>query len=105
MPWLRDLVLGTGQGVLAASVLAGAIYAPRSGEPAVLLPLTAQPVAQALAFAEAEGAPLMQIDTASGRLVVLAPETPGLLRALASGFVPVATTQAGCAEPKLRKTA
>jgi hypothetical protein len=105
VPWQPNCALGTGQGVLIASVLAAAIYAPRSGEPAVLLPLAAQPVGQALAFAEAEGAPLMQINTATGQLVVLAPDTPGLLRALASGFVLVATTQAGCAERELRKTA
>ncbi|HSF13218.1 MAG TPA: hypothetical protein VLA50_09640 [Erythrobacter sp.] len=105
MPWLRNLALGTGQGVLAASVLAAAIYAPRSGEPAVLLPLAAQPLAQALAFAETERTPLMQIDSTTGRLVVLAPDTPGLLRAIASGFVPIATTQAGCAARELRKSA
>lgn len=105
MPWQRNCALGTGQGVLAASVLAAAIYAPRSGEPAVLIPLAAQPVAQAVAFAEAERAPLMQIDSTTGRLVVLAPETPGLLRALARGFVPVAATQAGCAAREQRKAA
>lgn len=81
MPWQRNLALGTGQGVLAASVLAAAIYAPHSGEPTVLIPLAAQPVAQAVAFAGAERAPPMQNDSTTGRLVVLAPDTAGLLRA------------------------
>jgi hypothetical protein len=103
VPWQRNCAFGIGQGVLAASVLAAAIYAPRSGEPTVLIPLAAQPLAQALAFAEAERAPLMRIDSTTGRLVVLAPDTPALLRALASGFVPVAATQAGCVAREQRK--
>lgn len=94
----RDVVMGAGQCAVLATVLLAAVYAPRSGEPTALIPLAAQPLTEALAYAEAEHAPVMTIDGSAGTLVILAPDTPGLLRALTSGFVPVAATRAGCAE-------
>lgn len=94
----RELALGAVQGLLIASGLGAAIFVPRAGDPAVLVPLGAQPIAKALAYAEAERAPVMTIDTATRRLVVLAPDSAGLIRALARGFVLVAAAKDGCAE-------
>lgn len=98
----RDLALWLGQGTTLATVLLAAIYAPRSGEPMALIPLGTQSMAQALAFAEAEHAALIAIDTTAHRLVVTAPETSGLMRALARGFVPVAARNETCLDPENR---
>lgn len=87
---------------MLATVLLAAIYAPRSGEPAALIPLGTQSMAQSLAFAEAEHMPLIEIDTTADRLVVAAPETSGLMRALARGFVPIAARRVTCLDPENR---
>jgi hypothetical protein len=82
-----------------------ALFGPRTGEPAALVPLGSQPLADAFVFAQTEGARPMGIDPASGWLIISAPEPDGLLRAISSGFVPVTAVITGCSELSERRQA
>ena len=100
-----DLAFGLGQGALVGLVLLAAVFGPRSGQPAALIPLGAQELNRAFAFAEAERAPLMQVDANTGRLIIIAPSTAGLLRAVMHGFLPISAGPAGCADIENRSQA
>lgn len=100
-----DLALGIGQTAMIALVLLVTLYGPRSGQPAALIPIGAQGLPAAFAFAEAEDTPLMNVDPETGRLIVIAPATGGLLRAIMNGFLPVAAGSVGCTDSENRKQA
>lgn len=100
-----DLAFGLGQGALVGLTLLMAVYGPRSGQPAALIPLGAQELNRAFAFAEAERAPLMQVDTNTGRLIIIAPSSGSLLRAVMNGFLPISAGPVGCADIENRSQA
>ncbi len=97
MPARSDFALVGAQGAILAAVLGAAVFAPRTGEPMALIPLAGQDARPALAWADAEGVPLVAWDPATARIIVAAPEPGGILRALAEGFLPVAAAGESCA--------
>jgi len=78
--------------------LAVALFCPRPGAPALLVPVAAGGIAPAFAWAEREGARFLTIDTARDRAVALVPSHGSLLRALAAGIVPIAADSTGCGD-------
>lgn len=79
--------------------LAAALAWPRVGEAALLLPLGPGGAAKAFAWADAERAEYLAIDPAGARVIARIPSGDSLLRALASGILPVAARERGCRTP------
>lgn len=98
-----DQALKLGYGAIVVLVLLSALFWPRAGEPALLLPLAAkgtQPgLVPALAWVADEGARIESIDPFTSRIVVRAPSGASLLRALRDGMLPIAADGSGCTAP------
>ncbi len=96
----RDLAFKVGHGVIAVLALLTALFWPRAGQPALLLSLTgdkAQPaLAPALTWVAAENARIESIDPLTLRIIVRAPSSASLLRALKDGILPIAANADGC---------
>ncbi len=84
-------------GLALGLALAAALAWPRVGEPALLVPLGADRMARAFAWADGERAEYLAIDPAGGRVIARIPSNHSLMRALANGIVPVAARTPGCA--------
>ena len=84
-------------GLALALALAIALAWPRVGEPALLVPLGGERLARSLAWGEAERAEYLAINGEDGRVIARIPSGDSLLRALASGILPVAARTSGCA--------
>jgi hypothetical protein len=93
------IALHTGAMLLA---LVAALVWPRPGQAALLVPLGPDGLAAALDWADAEGAPLLALDTASGRVIARISTNDSLLRAISSGLVPIAARAPGCQPPATR---
>ncbi|MBI1403700.1 MAG: hypothetical protein GC147_10840 [Porphyrobacter sp.] len=85
-----------GHGCAALLALGAALAWPRVGEAAVLVPLGTGRMSETLAWAEAERAPVLGIDTGRARVIARIPSNHSLWRALARGIVPVAARSPGC---------
>jgi hypothetical protein len=92
---LLDRILLAGHVAALAVALLLAVFWPRPGEPALLLPMTTGPQA-ALAWAEREGAPFLSLDTRAARIVARVPSDASLARALAAGVLPLSAEATGC---------
>jgi hypothetical protein len=79
--------------------LTAALAWPRVGEAALLVPLVPGGSAQAYAWADAERAEYLAIDPSGARVIARVPSNDSLLRALASGILPVAAGARGCQTP------
>lgn len=77
--------------------LTAALVWPRAGQAAVLVPVGSAGLDTALGWAARENAPLLAIDTASGRVVVRLSERGSAASAIASGIIPLASRARGCA--------
>lgn len=76
--------------------LVAALLWPRAGEAALLVPVGKQDLASLTRFAAREGAPLLELDSASGRVIARLDDRASPLRALAEGIVPLAADARGC---------
>lgn len=90
----RALVGLHGTGVVLA--LAAGTLAPRPGEAAQLVPLAGTDLSGVLGWARREGAPLLELDTARGRVIARLPDDRSLLRALAAGILPLPARARDC---------
>jgi hypothetical protein len=79
--------------------LTAALAWPRTGEPALLVPFGSARLADALAWADAAQADLLAIQPDRGQLIARVPSHHSLAQALAAGFVPIAVSTPGCAQP------
>jgi hypothetical protein len=75
---------------------------PRSGQAALMVPIGHRDVRAALRWADAEQAPLLALDPARGRVIARLSSNDSVLRALASGLVPVAARAPGC-QPQAKR--
>ncbi len=92
-------------GLHAAAVvlaLSAAAVWPRPGQAALMVPMRAGDLASVLAWADREGAPLLELDTASGRAIARIADNRSLLSAVRAGIVPVAARENGCQTPAKR---
>lgn len=89
------LLLGLHAGAVALA-LAAAFAWPRAGQAARLVPLGAGDLAGVLRWAEAEGAPLLELDTSRGRVVARMTDNRSLLSAVRAGILPLAAQGPGC---------
>lgn len=87
----------------AVLALGAALFWPRPGQAALLVPVGQHELADALQWADREAAPLLELDTARGRVIARVSDNASLLRALGAGLVPVAVRTAGCT-PRFRET-
>ena len=86
-------------GINAAGValaLTAAFVWPRPGQAALLIPLGSGDPREVIAWAAREDAPLLALDTASGRVIARVTDNAGPLRALGQGIVPIAVRAPGC---------
>lgn len=83
-------------GGAAALALAVSTLAPRPGEAALLVPLGGEALPAALAWANAEGAPLLELDTARGRVIARLADDRSAMSALAAGLLPLAARTRAC---------
>ncbi|ASJ90834.1 hypothetical protein [Porphyrobacter sp. CACIAM 03H1] len=86
-------------GLHAAGVvfaLVAALAWPRPGQAALLVPLGTGGLRGVLAWADRTGAPLLALDSASGRVIARISDNRSLLHALSQGIVPVAARAPGC---------
>lgn len=81
----------------AALALGAALFWPRPGQAALLVPLGRSDLGTALDWADREAAPLLDLDTGSGRVITRVTSNAGLLRAVLAGLLPVAVRAPGCA--------
>lgn len=79
-----------------ALALAAALVWPRAGQAALMVPLGSADTRTVLGWAAQEDAPLLVLDTASGRVVARMTDNRSMLRALGQGIVPVAASAPGC---------
>ena len=84
--------------------LVAALLWPRAGEAALLVPVGGQDIAGLTRFAAREGAPLLELDSASGRVIARLDDRASPLRALAEGIVPLAASARGCRQPETRQS-
>lgn len=82
----------------AAMLLAilAALYAPRVGGAALMVPLGGSDLAAVLRWSDTHRAELLALDSASGRVIVRVADTRSLLSALGEGLVPLAARVPGC---------
>lgn len=90
----RTLLCLHGAGVALA--LTAALIWPRPGQSALMVPLGSGDLLDVLGWVEREQAPLLALDTASGRAIARITDNRSLLRALGSGILPVAVRAPGC---------
>jgi len=83
------------------SLLAAMVW-PRAGQAALMVPVGDGDLGTVLHWAEQEDAPLLMLDTDSGRLVARVPDNRSLLGALRSGIIPIATRASGCQPSRTR---
>jgi hypothetical protein len=76
--------------------LAAATVWPRPGQAAQLVPLGDKGLVGVLDWTAREGAPLLELDTAGGRVVARMPDNRSLLRALGAGILPLAANARDC---------
>lgn len=76
--------------------LVAALIWPRPGQTALLVPLGHNDLGSVLRWAAAADAPLVSLDSASGKVVARVPENRTLIRALAAGIFPVAINVRVC---------
>jgi hypothetical protein len=93
-----DRALYALHGFALVLALTAALAWPRTGEPALLVPLGSARLADALAWADRAEADLLAIQPDRGQLIARVPSHRSLAQALAAGFVPVAVSTQGCAQ-------
>ncbi len=90
----RALVGMHGAAVVLA--LGAATLLPRAGQAALLVPLATSDLGAVLDWADREGAPLLELDTAKGRVIARMADNHSLLSAVSAGILPVAADTRGC---------
>jgi hypothetical protein len=88
VPWLH--------GATMLLALVAALAWPRAGQAALMVPLSNSRLAAVLDWAEREQAELIELDSASGRVVARVSNNRSLLSALGSGIVPIAMRDQAC---------
>lgn len=89
------LIVGVhGAGVVLA--LAAATVWPRPGESALLVPLGDEGLIEVLNWADRENAPLLALDTRTGRVVARITDKSSLLSAIRAGIIPIAARVEAC---------
>lgn len=92
-------------GLHAAGVVlavAAALVWPRAGQAALMVPLGGADTRTVIGWAAQENAPLLVLDTASGRVIARMTDNRSMLRALGQGIVPIAAPAPGCRADRQR---
>lgn len=90
----RVLICLHGAAVVLA--LAAATVWPRPGQAAIMVPLGAGDLGTVLRWADRQNAPLLALDSASGRVIARIADNHSLLSAIGSGIMPIAARARGC---------
>ena len=90
----RFLICLHGAAVVLA--LAAATVWPRPGQAAIMVPLGAGDLGTVLRWADRQNAPLLALDSASGRVIARIADNHSLLSAIGSGIMPIAARARGC---------
>lgn len=83
-------------GVAAVLSLTAAIIWPRPGEAALLVPLAGNDLTRTIGWAHREGAALLELDSATGRVIARLPDNRSPLAALREGVLPLAARARNC---------
>lgn len=79
-----------------ALALTAALFWPRAGQAALLVPLGSGGMRSVLQWADHAHAPLLAIDSTTGRVIARIVDNQSLFSAIGAGILPVATQTAGC---------
>lgn len=85
-----------GHGIAAVLALVAVTVWPRPGEPALLVPFAGTGLAAVSGWASREGAVLLELDTARGRVIARLPDNRSPLTALGAGIFPLAARARTC---------
>lgn len=80
----------------AVLALAAAFVWPRAGQAALMVPLGGADTRTVIGWAAQENAPLLALDTTSGRVIARMADNRSMLRALGQGIIPIAAPAPGC---------
>ena len=94
MRYERVLVGLHGAAVVLA--LSAATVWPRPGQAALMVPLGSGDLGTVLRWADRENAPLLALDSASGRVIARIADNHSLLSAIGAGIMPIAARSGGC---------
>lgn len=83
-------------GTAIAVALAAALAWPRAGQAALMVPLGRPGLPAVLAWAEAEDAALLRLDSAGGTVIARIPSNNSLWGALRLGIMPISARAPGC---------
>ena len=83
-------------GTAVILALSAATIWPRPGQTALMVPLGSGNLGTVLSWADHENASLLELDTASGRVIARIADNRSLLRAIGSGILPVAAQADDC---------
>lgn len=95
-PGAPRLLARLGQTLVVPLTLACAIFYPAAGQPALLVPLVEQTTGDAIAWGQDNGAPMVGTSRMGSLVIVRLPNTASALRALASGYLPLAADGRSC---------
>lgn len=82
-------------GAVLLSLVAAMVW-PRAGQAALMVPLGDRDLGTVLRWADSEQAQVLELDTATGRVIARVSSHHVLVSALASGIMPVAVSARGC---------
>ena len=94
MRYERVLVGLHGAAVVLA--LSAATVWPLPGQAALMVPLGSGDLGTVLRWADRENAPLLALDSASGRVIARIADNHSLLSAIGAGIMPIAARSGGC---------
>lgn len=83
-------------GVAVVLALSAATVWPRPGQAALMVPLGTGDLSTVLRWADRERAPLLELDSASGRVIARITDNRGIVSAIGSGIMPVAARAGEC---------
>ncbi len=83
-------------GAAVVLALSAATVWPRPGQTALMVPLGAGDLGTVLRWADRQNAPLIVLDSTSGRVIARISDNHSLLSAIGSGIMPIAARAAGC---------
>ncbi len=97
-----ERVLVSLHGAAVVLALSAATVWPLPGQAALMVPLGTGDIRTVLRWADRERAPLLALDSASGRVIARIADNQSLVSAIGAGILPIAARADGCQPAEAR---